>query len=70
MPVLGGGQEKVSRTVKARKVHRRKGLPRPGDFRESPPGEAPRSDLILHSQMETLHLGLLERILVVVGGYP
>lgn len=43
-----GGQEKVPRIVEAG-VHRRKGPPRPGEFRESFPGEARRSDLILHS---------------------
>lgn len=60
-----GSQEKVPRIVEAG-VHRRKGLPRPGKFRESFPGEACWSDLILYSSMETLNLGSFERTLVVV----
>lgn len=62
----GGGQEKVPRIVRV-EVCRRRSPPTPQEFRERSPGQVSRSDLILHSSMETLHLGSFERILAVLG---
>lgn len=59
-------QQEVPR-VEAGGADTREGPPRPGEFGELPSG-GPRSDLILHFELETLHLGSLERTLVVVGG--
>lgn len=65
-----GGPEKAPRIAEAGEVHWRKGPPRSGEFRESSPEEAPRSDLTLHFLMGTLHFGSFERTLVVVVGVP